>query len=146
VDRVCDRAQSAHLAAEPVSDALAIVQAWHRAVNAGDVDTLVSLSTEDVEVGGPRGSGHGASLLREWFGRAGIRLDPERAWQRDEVCVVAQRARWSGPDGGPGAPQDVASVFRVRNGRVASVVRYGDVAEALAASGLSQADLVAAPG
>jgi hypothetical protein len=34
-----------------------VVEAWHAALNEGDVDRLVGLSHPDVEVGGPRGVG-----------------------------------------------------------------------------------------
>ena len=35
--------------------ALAIVAAWHGALNAGDADRLAALMHEDIEVGGSRG-------------------------------------------------------------------------------------------
>ncbi len=104
------------------------VRAWHRALNAGDLDRLQSLSAGDVEVGGPRGSGRGRDLLRDWSGRAGIRLEPISLQARgDDVVVVEQEASWPGD----AAPQPVASIFRVRDGLVTSVIRYPDVAAAL---------------
>ena len=107
------------------------VLAWHTAVNAGDVERLVDLLTEDVEVGGPRGSGSGQQLLRDWFARAGVRLEPLRVFERDDLVVVEQSATW------PDAPtQVVASAFSVRNGKVGRVVRYATVEEALRAEGL----------
>ena len=33
-----------------------VVEAWHAALNEGDVDRLVGLSHPDVEIGGPAGS------------------------------------------------------------------------------------------
>jgi ketosteroid isomerase-like protein len=108
-----------------------IVLAWHAAVNAGDVERLVDLSTEDVEVGGPRGSGRGQQLLREWFARAGVRLEPERVFEHGDSVVVEQRAMWPGSP-----PQVVASAFSVRDGKVERVVRYASVSEALQAMGL----------
>ena len=42
------------------------------ALNAGNVERVIALSTADVEVGGPRGAGRGADLLRDWVARAGI--------------------------------------------------------------------------
>jgi hypothetical protein len=94
-----------------------------------------------MEVGGPRGSGRGAALLREWVARAAIQLEPERTYGRDGTIVVAQVARWAS-DGVVGEPQAVASVFRVREGCVASMIRFDDVAAALEAAGLDEADLV----
>ncbi len=123
--------------------AVAVVLAWHAALNTGDVDGLLALSTDDVEVGGPRGTGRGADLLREWFGRANVVLDAGRVFasgHAEEVVVVEQTGRWRLDNGALGEPQGVASVFRVRAGRVASVLRYPELAEALAAAGLSLSD------
>jgi ketosteroid isomerase-like protein len=114
---------------------------WHEAVNAGDVDRLVALSSEDIEVGGPRGSGSGVHLLRDWVARAGIRLEPRRVFSRAGTVVVEQGARWRSPeDGQMTEAQDVASVFLVRDGRVASVIRHPDLASALTAAGLDESD------
>jgi ketosteroid isomerase-like protein len=115
------------------------VLAWHDALNAGDVERLMSLSTTEVEVGGPRGTGRGADLLRDWVTRAGIRLEPGRVVSGDGRIVVEQTARWPGADGALGEPQTVASVFAVRDGRVASVIRYADMPSALEAAGLLSA-------
>ena len=38
---------------------LRVVEAWHEALNDGEVDRLVGLSHPEVEVGGPRGIGRG---------------------------------------------------------------------------------------
>ena len=116
------------------------VMAWHAAVNTGDIERLVSLSSSDIQVAGPRGSGRGQGVLRDWFARAGIRLDPLQTFSRDNVVVVEERAAWPGPPGA--APQTVASVFVVANGRVTSVSRYPDLASALAAGGLTLKDQV----
>jgi hypothetical protein len=121
---------------------IAAIDDWHAALNAGDVDRLVGLSTVDVEVGGPRGSGRGADVLRDWVARAGITLEPRRVYGRDETLVVEQSAQWRAADGTLTQPQTVASVFRVRDGLVAAVLRYDDVAAALQAAGLDDADAV----
>jgi ketosteroid isomerase-like protein len=125
----------------PQSD-VGIAGAWHEALNQGDVARLLSLSVPDVEVGGPRGSGSGAELLREWVARAAIQLEPQRTYGRNGTIVVVQLARWQASDGGLGEPQPVATVFRVRDGRVASVIRFDDVLSALEAAGLDETDLV----
>jgi hypothetical protein len=102
-------------------------------VNSGDVERLVALSSDDVEVGGPRGSGRGSQLLREWFARAGIRLQPRRVYVRDERVVVEQGATWPGQ-----AEQTVASAFEVRDGKVERVIRHATLADALDAAGLDE--------
>jgi ketosteroid isomerase-like protein len=125
------------------TDPVDTVRAWHDAVNAGDVERLVALSSDDVEVGGPRGSGRGARLLQEWFARAGIRLDARLIFRRDRTVVVEQSAAWHMAGSGDSAePQTIASVFLVEDGRVASVTRYADLASALEAAGLTDADRI----
>ncbi len=106
------------------------VTAWHEALNSGDVDRLVELSHPDVEVGGPRGMGHGVELLRGWVDRAGIRLEPGRIFHEADTVVVEQAAQWHSANGA----QTVASVFVVRDGLVTSVVRYPGLTEALRAA------------
>ena len=124
--------------------AVETVMAWHRALNDGDLGKLVGLSGEDVEMGGPRGSAHGADVLRDWAARAGIRLEPRRCFARADTVVVEQAARWpSAEDHRVTEPAMVASVFLVGDGRVASVVRYPDLATALAATGFDESDAVA---
>src|SRR5436305_9617337 len=118
------------------TDEVETVREWHHALNAGDVERLLALSSDDVEVGGPRGSGRGAQLLREWFGRAGIQMEPAQTFHRADVVVVEQRATWQPPGQETAAvPQSVSSVFVVKDGRVASVIRHPDLAAALAAGG-----------
>ena len=75
-----------------------VVMAWHAALNAGEVERLVSLSAPDVEVGGPRGSGRGIDLLRDWVARAGVVLEPSHVSGSDGTFVVEQRARWRGEE------------------------------------------------
>jgi ketosteroid isomerase-like protein len=120
--------------------AIETVLAWHAALNQADVERLLSLSTAHVEVGGPRGLGHGADLLRDWVGRASVHLEARRVFGRAKVVVVDQVARWRSADGQLTEPQDVASVFRMQDGQVSSVVRYPDLASALQASGLDVSD------
>src|SRR4051794_32362333 len=109
------------------SDVVQVVLAWHEALNAGDLDRLAALSSEDVEVGGPRGSGRGRQQLGEWFGRARVTLVPKRVFERDALVVVEQGATWSAG----GDEQQVASLFEVTDGLVSRVVRYEDLPAAL---------------
>ncbi len=106
------------------------VLAWHDALNAGDVDRLLALCHADVEVGGPRGSGRGAQLVRDWFGRAGIRLTPVRVLPgpSGDAVIVEQDARWVSD----AQVHRLVSVFRVRDGKIAGVLRFPDVHSALA--------------
>jgi ketosteroid isomerase-like protein len=118
---------------------LRVVEAWHEALNAGEVDHLVELSHPEVEVGGPRGTGRGAQLLREWVDRANIRPKPRRIFQHADTVVVEQWAQWRSTDTGQViGSQTVGSVFVVRDGRVTRVVRYPELADALGATNLDE--------
>ena len=118
---------------------LRIVETWHEALNSGEVDRLVELSHPEVEVVGPRGTGRGAQLLREWVDRANIRLEPRRVFHHADTVVVEQWAQWHSTDTGrPIGGQTVGSVFVVRDSRVTRVVRYPDLAAALDAAHLDE--------
>jgi ketosteroid isomerase-like protein len=116
-----------------------LVRAFERAVGAGDVAAAAALVTDDVEVGGPRGSARGLEVFRGWVAGSGIRLETVRFFARGDVAVAVQAARWRGDD----AVHEVATEFAERDGRICRVVRHDDgVERALAAAGLSVADEV----
>jgi limonene-1,2-epoxide hydrolase len=126
-----------------VASEIVVVAAWHDALNAGEIGRLASLVSDDVEVGGPRGSGRGVELLREWVDRAGIHLEPLRVFRRGEIVVVEQRAVWRSAETGPlGEPLLVTSIFTVRDGRIHSIMRYDDLDTALNIAGLTMGDEV----
>jgi ketosteroid isomerase-like protein len=120
--------------ASDISPEIQTVIAWHDALNNGDVERLVALSHPDVEVGGPRGTAHGAQILREWVDRTNIRLEPGRTFREANTVVAEQGAEWQSAE--PGGVQRAASVFVVSDGLVTSVVRYPDLASALRAANL----------
>jgi hypothetical protein len=120
---------------------LGVVRGWLEAVNDGDAGRLVALTTEQVEIVGPRGAGPAdREMLAGWLARSGFSARPLRWFcGPDGQVVVEQDARWR--EGARGVR--LASRFRVEGGRVASYVRHDDGLEpALAAAGLSSADEV----
>jgi SnoaL-like domain len=122
---------------------LAVIEAWHAAVNAGDGAAAGALCTDDVQVGGPRGSGRGRDLLTGWVGHAGVRLEARRWYCGSGGAVVEQDARWiDGATGEPSAPVRVATAFAVDHGRISRVLRHTELADALAVLGLTSADEV----
>jgi hypothetical protein len=131
---------SASPGAKHASPEVQTVFAWHDALNDGDVERLVGLSHPDVWVGGPRGTSQGAHLLREWVDRANIHLEPGRIFHEADTVVVEQAAAWTSADTGETTPaQTLASAFVVRERVVMTVVRYPNLAEALLAVDLDQA-------
>ncbi|KWX67663.1 nuclear transport factor 2 family protein [Mycobacterium sp. NAZ190054] len=115
---------------------MATVLAWHDALNAADLDTLLELSSDDIEIGHAGGAAQGHAALREWAQALDGRIEPGRIYIRDGVVVVEQRTvAVTGEEG------TTASAFRVVHDHVTSVFRHPDLASALAATEMTEADL-----
>lgn len=113
------------------------IAAWHAAVNARDAEAAARLAAPDVRLGGPKGSAAGLDVLRAWVAEAGIRLVP-LAWHPvpPGAVVVEERATWphradAEPDA---APVLVFTAYRLRDGRIAAVLRFDSLDQALAAA------------
>ncbi len=127
------------------SDAVSTVRAWQEAANAQDVSRLLELSAPDIEIVGPRGSGFGHQLLRDWLARAGLTLTSLRAFARGDVVVLEQRGTWRSLDtGAVTGEKTVASAFVVRDReQVARYARYERLEDALDAADLDPTDEIA---
>jgi ketosteroid isomerase-like protein len=117
---------------------IATVLAWHDALNEQDFDTLVLLSSDDVEVGDANGAAQGHAALLDWARSADITAEPGRMYVHDGVVVVEQQIT-SRTD--PASTSTAASAFRVVRDHVTSVFRHDDLASALAATDLTEQDL-----
>lgn len=124
-----------------VGQDVATVERWHALLNAGDVDGMLALVHPDVAIGGPRGTSRGRQVVREWFGRAGVRLTPARYFGRDSIVVVEEEGVWQ-VSGGAADRRVVWSLFAVHDGMVTRIQRFDSLATALAAAGLDEADEV----
>lgn len=144
VQRTAPRSRPAAAASRTTSPpTVAMVARWHRLLNSGQIEELMALIDVDIEVGGPRGTSRGAQTFRDWFGRAGVRLEPLQYFQRDNTVVVKETAVWHGPEakkvvGG----QVVASHFTIAGGVITGITRFDTLADALEAAGLTDADEV----
>jgi hypothetical protein len=108
---------------------IATVLAWHDALNEQDLDTLIQVSSDDIEFGDANGAGQGLDALRQWASSLSTSAAiPGRMYVRDGVVVAEEQ------DG-----QAVA--FRVVRDHVTSVFRHDDLTSALAATDLSEEDL-----
>jgi hypothetical protein len=116
---------------------LATVLAWHDALNGDDIDTLVALSSDDIEVGDAHGAAQGHAALRHWATAHPANAEVGRIFVHDGVVVVEQKI--GGPDE---SVATIASAFRVVHDHVTSVFRHDDLAAALAATELTDADRV----
>ena len=124
----------------------AIVQAWQDAANSQNIDRVIELSAPTIEIVGPRGSGHGHQLLRDWLGRAGLHLTTLRAFAHDNIVVLAQHGVWRSVETGEVAGErNVASRFRVDGQRIVQFARYDNLDIALDEAGLHNSDEIPIP-
>lgn len=122
---------------------LTIVQEWQEAANTQNIDRLLELSAPNIEIVGPRGSGFGHQLLRDWMARAGLTLKTLRVFVRGEKVVVEQHGVWRSQETGEVTGEKVlASAFQVDDRYVVKFARYDDLNTAFEATGLRQSDEV----
>jgi hypothetical protein len=122
-------------------DRLAVVNGWVAAANAQDAERLAELSDPNIEIVGPRGSGFGHQLLRDWLARAGLELETLRTFARGDTLVLEQRGIWRSQETGEITGEKLlASFFQVKDGRVAKFARFDSLDGAFAAAGLGRAD------
>src|ERR1700739_1091475 len=95
---------------------IAPVLAWHDALNASDVETLVALSSDDIEMGDAHGAAQGHEALRTWATSREGPAERCRMVGHDGVVVVEQKI--AAPDG---AVPDAAAAFRVVHDHITSV-------------------------
>jgi ketosteroid isomerase-like protein len=118
---------------------IATVLAWHDALNASDLDTLVALSSDDIDIGDAHGAAQGHQALRRWAASLETTAELGRMFVHDGVVVVEQTI--SNRDD-PGAATIAASAFRVVHDKVTAVFRHEDLAAALWATELTDSDYV----
>jgi ketosteroid isomerase-like protein len=118
---------------------IATVLAWHDALNASDLDTLVALSSDDIDIGDAQGAAQGHQALRRWAASLTTTAELGRMFVHDGVVVVEQEIS-SREDSD--AVTTAASAFRVVRDHVTAVFRHEDLASALSATELTAADLV----
>ncbi|BBY63480.1 nuclear transport factor 2 family protein [Mycolicibacterium helvum] len=119
---------------------IATVLAWHDALSTADLDTLVSLSSDDIEIGDANGAAQGHAALRDWAQDSAGPIEVGEIYYRDGVVVVEERLT-STTD--PANVRTAASAFRVVHDHVTSAFRHDDLAAALAATDMSDEDLQA---
>ena len=107
----------------------ATIREWHESVNAGDLDRSARAVSDPVVVLGPKGAGSITPAgFAEWVKRSGITLRPT-SWHpiSDRLMVVEQDATW------PETPKPVrvATLFRVKDGKVTAALRLPQLREAL---------------
>jgi hypothetical protein len=118
---------------------IATVLAWHDALNASDLETLLALSSDDIEIGDAHGAAQGHAALRRWAASPQMTSELGRMYVHDGVVVVQQKISTAD---NPSAVTTAALAFRVVHDHVTSVFRHEDLASALEATDLTEADFV----
>ncbi|MCV7194230.1 nuclear transport factor 2 family protein [Mycolicibacterium brumae] len=111
---------------------IATVLAWHDALNERNIDTLVQLSSDDIEIGSASGAAQGLAALQDWAATVEGAVTVGRLYVHDGV-VVAEQTFDNGAVG--------ASAFRVVHDQVTSVFGHPDLESALRATDLTEDDL-----
>ncbi len=123
----------------------ATVLAWQYALNAGDTDTLVKLSSDGIEISSADGGGQGLVALLDWAAESNTTVTLEDAYVSGAIVVTTGEAAGSlaATSGGASAEgRRLAMAFRVDNDRIVSVFIHPDLNTALTATGLGSEDLV----
>ena len=113
---------------------IATVLAWHDALNEQDFDTLLQVSSDDIEFGDANGAGQGQDALLEWVRSLDVKVEAGRMYVRDGVVVVEEQVTSST------GTTTAAAAFRVVRDHVTSMFRHKDLASALAATELTEKD------
>ena len=72
---------------------IATVLAWHDALNASDLDTLVALSSDDIDIGDAHGAAQGHEALRRWAAaQKATGAELGRMYVHDGIVVVEQES------------------------------------------------------
>ncbi|PRC58233.1 hypothetical protein C6A85_29525, partial [Mycobacterium sp. ITM-2017-0098] len=82
------------------------------------------------------GAAQGHAALRDWAQALDVKVEPGRIYVNDGVVVVEQQTIAT-----TGETGTAASAFRVVHDHVTSMFRHDDLAAALAATELTEADL-----
>ena len=119
---------------------IATVLAWHDALSSADLETLAELSSDDIEIGDAHGAAQGHAALRAWAQRTAATIEVGDIYYRDGVVVVSERII---PNDDPANTRSTAAAFRVVDDQVTAVFRHDDIAAALEATEMTDADLQA---
>jgi ketosteroid isomerase-like protein len=117
------------------------VQSFHDHFNAGRVDDVLAMATDDVTIGGGRGRGQGRNLLDEWVRRKTTTLTPQRWFVKGDLVVIEELVEWRSRESGNVTDSTLwGMAFTVSDGKIAAIGRYADVGEAVTSSGMMETD------
>jgi ketosteroid isomerase-like protein len=119
-----------------------LVRSFYEAFNARDLEALASLMHEDAELVTARGPRYGRLAAREWAnpvpgGELEQRVVLEGVREHGQTAVALIRRQWWWRNGGGLADEEeLATVFKLRDGLIQRMVTGIDRAAALAEAGI----------
>lgn len=124
------------------TSAYASVLAWQEALSAGDMDTLIELSSDGIELADDERGVQGVAVLYRWASETHTTLTTDRVFENSGLVATDTIASGSIVPGESDGSRRVAVVFTVSEDRVTSVFVHPDLQSAFAATGLQDGDLV----
>lgn len=124
------------------TSAYATVLAWQEALNSGDMDTLIELSSDGIELADDDRGVQGVTVLYQWASERHTTLTTDRLFERSGLVASDTVASGSIVPGESDEDRRVGVVFTISEDRVASVFVHPDLQSAFAATGLQDGDLV----
>lgn len=129
-----------------MTDLQATVLAFHEHFNAGRADEVLAMASDEIRIGGARGTGAGKPFLEEWVRRATTTMTPQRWFQKDNVVVVEEFIEWRSRQSGRVTDSTLWGIaFTVENGKITALARYADIGEAVYKAGLDASHEIPAP-
>lgn len=127
-----------------IAENISLITDWLNAVNEKDIEKVMRLSSDEIEIVGPRGSARGRDVLSDWIDRAGIRLQTLRHFASSKHVVMEQQAAWESPQTkGRQATAFVSTHFTIADGVISRIARFDSLPQALEEASLSEQDEIA---
>lgn len=124
-------------------ETIKLAEQWIELCNRQDVEGLASITAEELEVHGPKGSkGLDENGLKEWMERANLKLKTFEKYARDNKVLMGQHGTWLNEDASVKGEEDVYTVLVIDDQKVSAIARFNDKEQAFDVSGLGEADKV----
>ena len=116
---------------------------WIEYCNDQDLEGLAGITAEELEVHGPKGTATiDKTGLKEWMGRANLKLETFEHYARDNKVVMGQHGTWLDTNGAVKGEQDVYTVLVFDREKVGALGRFDDKEQAFDVTGLEEGDRI----
>jgi hypothetical protein len=125
-----------------MNENLRLALEWVKAIRTHDDEKLCDLTSPSIVFSGPKGQTQGWDAQKQWMNDASARFETLEIYVGLNHVVLYQDAVWH-EDPMPGQTtvrRQLATLFRVRDGKLDFIERHWKLEDALNAAGLSAAD------